>query len=158
MRFRYLLLIFAVVFAATLAVIVGESLSSEAMSVMVGVVAGVGASIPTSLLIMWFAMRTSELRASTVMPAPMMYSAEPPEPRIVVVTQPAPRPPALAPAYASYDGYAPQEYAAQPEVLPAPARPAPVQRRFIVVDGYAPSANDGFMMGEPQFEEVAWQR
>jgi hypothetical protein len=156
MRFRYLLLIFVVVFAATLAVIVGETLSSEAMSVMVGVVAGVGASIPTSLLIMWFAVRTAEMRSATAMPSPELYPMEPPEPRIVVVTQAAPRPqaPALPPGYAGYEGQAPYGYEQQPEVLPA--RPAP--RRFIVVDGYTGGGPEGFLMGEPQYEEVAWQR
>jgi hypothetical protein len=157
MRFRYLLLIFVVVFAGTLAVIVGEALSSEAMSVMVGVVAGVGASIPTSLLIMWFAMRTAELRA---VPAPReIYPMERPEPRIVVVTQPAPRPQVPPPAQANYayEGYAPRPYDQRAEVLPA--LPAPVQRRFVVVDGYHASQTGGFLMGEPQYEEeTTWER
>ena len=69
MRFRYLLLIFVVVFAATLAVIVGEQLSSESLAVMVCVVAGVGASLPTSLLVLWFAVRTAKLRAVAEAPA-----------------------------------------------------------------------------------------
>ena len=147
MRFRYLLLVFVVVFAATLAVIVGETLSSEAMSVMVGVVAGVGASIPTSLLVLWFSLRTAELRAVAQAPGPLSYPMEPPEPRIVVVTPPA------------YAGVAPgQAYGYEPAPSAPPALPAPVQRRFTVVGGYAPTASDGFVMGEPQYQEVAWQR
>ncbi len=158
MRFRYLLLIFVVVFAATLAVIVGESLSSEAMSVMVGVVAGVGASIPTSLLVLWFALRTAELRAVPEH-GPMLYPMEPPEPRIVVITQPQARPYAQ-PEYERQD-YAPQPYAPEPEGLPA--LPAPAQRRFTVVGGanYAranEAASDGWVLAEPQYQEVAWQR
>ncbi len=154
MRFRYLLLVFVVVFAGTLAVIVGETLSAEAMSVMVGVVAGVGASIPTSLLVMWFAARTAELRA--VPQAPMGYPMEPPEPRIVVVTQREPRPTMAEQRYAqpAYDGYAADGYAPAPEVLPA-LPPAPRQRRFTVVGG-----GEGFVLAETLGERqaVAWQR
>jgi hypothetical protein len=150
MRFRYLLLIFVVVFGATLAVIVGEQLSTEAMSVMVGVVAGVGASIPTSLLVMWFAMRTVELRAVPEAPRHRVYPMEPPEPRIVVVT--APRGPMARDRYApAYEQPGPYGYEPEPEVLPA--LPAPVQRRFTVVGG-----SEGFMLAEPQYQEALWQR
>lgn len=157
MRFRYLLVIFAVVFGATLAVIVGETMSSEAMSVMVGVVVGVGASIPTSLLIMWFALRAAELRTAAA--GPMTYPMEPPEPHIVVVAPPLQR---AAPAPAGYEAYAPNGAAyhdEQPQgYAQAPALPAPVpQRRFTVVDGYQ-AAPEGWLTGEPLYEEVAWQR
>jgi hypothetical protein len=152
MRFRYLLLIFVVVFGATLAVIVGETLSAEAMAVMVGVVAGVAASIPASLLILWVALRTAELRAAPVVPSPMMYAAAPAEPRIVVVTQPAPRPAASQ----GYEGSPAYPFEQPAELLPAPARPA--RRRFVVVDGRQAVQPDGFVMGEPQYEEVAWER
>ena len=163
MRFRYLLLIFVVVFAATLAVIVGETLSSEAMSVMVGVVAGVGASIPTSLLVLWFAVRTAELRA--VPEAPMSYPMEAPEPRIVVVTQPRPQVEARAAQWAAqpaYDEYAP--YGDEPQAPPqrVPALPAPRPRRFTIVGGAEAGANgtlsDGFVLAEPQYQAAAWQR
>ena len=156
MRFRYLLLIFVVVFAATLAVIVGESLSSEAMSVMVGVVAGVGASIPASLLIMWFALRTAELRAAPA--GPLTYPMEPPEPRIVVV---APRVQAAPPAPAGYEAYAPYGYEQPQDPRGVPALPAPprAQRRFTVVDGtLRTGASEGWLTGEPLYEEVPWQR
>jgi hypothetical protein len=159
MRFRYLLVIFAVVFGATLAVIVGETLSSEAMSVMVGVVAGVGASIPTSLLIMWFALRAAELRTAAA--GPVTYPMEPPEPRIVVVAPPMQRaaPPPAPPGYAAYaPNGAAYGYEQAPGYGQAPALPAPVpQRRFTVVDGYQ-AAPDGWVTGEPLYEEVAWQR
>ena len=154
MRFRYLLLIFVVVFAATLAVIVGEQLSSEAMSVMVGVVAGVGASIPTSLLIMWLAVRTAELRAVPAAPGPSLYPLEAPEPRIVVVTQRAEPEAAYAQSAAPYAGDAPYGGAGEPQArrLPAPARP----RQFTVIGGAADA--DGLILSEPQYQEVAWQR
>ena len=149
MRLRYLLLICVVVFAATLAVIVGETLSSEAMSMMVGVVAGVGASIPASLLILWFAVRTAELRAVAASPAQVIYPREAPEPHIVVVTVPTAQPQA-------YAGYAPPGYE-QPAAV-RPALPAPAQRRFTVVGGGEAALVDGFVLGEPQYQEVAWQR
>lgn len=41
----------ALAFAVTLAVVVGNRLSDEALSVLVGAVCGVGAAIPTSLII-----------------------------------------------------------------------------------------------------------
>ena len=65
----------------------------------------------------------------------------------MVVTQAAARPavPALPPGYAGDAGQAPYGYEPQPEVLPAPPRPAP--RRFIVVDGYTADGPEGFMMG-----------
>lgn len=158
MRFRYLLLIFVVVFAATLAVIVGEQLTSEAMSVMVGVVAGVGASIPTSLLIIWLAVRTAELRAVPAAPAPNHYPLEAPEPRIVVVTQRAePEARAADPyAVAAYAGDAPFGGAGETQArrLPAPTRP----RQFTVIGGAADAEADGLILSEPQYQEVAWQR
>jgi hypothetical protein len=67
-----------IAFAMTLAVVIGQRLSSEAMAVMVGVVAGVAASIPTSLLVSWFALRMMRLNER---PAP------PAEPRIIVIQQ-----------------------------------------------------------------------
>jgi hypothetical protein len=45
-------IVLSVVFAATLAIVVGKEMSSDAMAVVVGVVCGVAAGIPTSLLLM----------------------------------------------------------------------------------------------------------
>jgi hypothetical protein len=47
----------ALAFAVTLAVIVGNRLSDEALAVLAGAVCGVGAAIPTSLLILAIARR-----------------------------------------------------------------------------------------------------
>lgn len=58
MRYKTLVLVVFAVFAVSLAVVVGKRLSSEAMAVIVGVVAGVAASIPTSLVVVWVALRT----------------------------------------------------------------------------------------------------
>jgi len=50
---RRLILILGLVFVVTLAVVVGNRMSADAMAVVVGVTCGVLASIPTSLLVMW---------------------------------------------------------------------------------------------------------
>ena len=49
-----------IVFAVTLAVIIGQRMSTEAMAVVVGVACGVVASIPTSLLILAVSNRRGE--------------------------------------------------------------------------------------------------
>jgi hypothetical protein len=42
-----------IVFVVTLAVVVGQRMSSDAMAVVVGIICGVAASVPTSLLIVF---------------------------------------------------------------------------------------------------------
>ena len=110
-------------FAVTLAIVVGQRLSSEAMAVMVGVVAGVAASIPTSLIVVWAASRTLSPR---VVEAPSAVSeprrAEPT--RMIVVQQPAP-------LTAPQGYYAPQPAPAYGAVWPAVVQP----RRYTVVGG-----------------------
>ena len=49
---KKLVAVILVAFAVTLAVVVGNRMSTDAMAVVIGIVCGVGASIPTSLLIM----------------------------------------------------------------------------------------------------------
>ncbi len=80
MKARFVWLCLGLAFAVTLAVVIGQRLSAEAMSVMVGVVAGVAASIPTSLIVVWFATRTLTMSR----PAPPL-APQPTEPRIIVV-------------------------------------------------------------------------
>ena len=55
-------IVLSVVFAATLAVVVGKEMCSDAMAVVIGVVCGVAASIPTSLLLMLALTRRDQLR------------------------------------------------------------------------------------------------
>ncbi len=50
-RLKLMTGIAALAFAVTLAIVVGNRLSDEAISVLVGAVCGVGAAIPTSLII-----------------------------------------------------------------------------------------------------------
>jgi len=140
MKTRYIWLTLALAFSVTLAVVVGQRLSSEAMAVIVGVVAGVAASIPTSLVVVWFATRTLNHRDFEARPPTPNVSAQasrnaagwaetpgaypPAMPRMIVVQQPA----AASPA-----GYmAPQYPLAGPQQL-WPAGPQP--RRYTVVGG-----------------------
>jgi hypothetical protein len=90
MKYKTILFVALLAFAVSLAVVVGQRLSAEAMAVIVGVVAGVAASIPTSLIVVWAALRgRGEARPVEV------RRPEAPEPRIVVVPAPS-----AAPAYA----------------------------------------------------------
>lgn len=137
MKARYLLSAFGLAFAVTLAVVVGQRLSSEAMAVMVGVIAGVAASIPTSLIVVWFATRTTVPRTAPEAPR----AAQSAEPRIIVMQQPAQPMPTPA-AYQNFAGY--------PPAATYPALPA---RRFTVIGGAEVSLDEP----EPP-QEVLWQR
>jgi hypothetical protein len=121
MSFKMTLLLAMLAFGVTLAIVIGERMSSEAMAVLMGVVAGVAASIPTSLIVVWIAAKVM-LKPND--PTPV----EPP--RVVVMQQPPQQP---APAY----GYpAPQQY---PGWGGGPAYPAvaapPMPRKFTVIGG-----------------------
>jgi hypothetical protein len=119
-----------------LSVLVIQRLSAEAMAVFVGVVAGILASIPTSLIVVWLALRTATARTETL--SRSMAEARSPEPRIVVVS------PSVMPAS---PGYGP----ATPMALPAYAQPVP--RRFTVIGGA-----EG-MPGEfPENQETVWRQ
>ena len=97
-------------FVVTLAVVIGQRLSDQAMAVLAGAVCGVGASIPTSLLIVWVARRRQEQQPTQ--PTPGIY------PPVVVVQPPAqPGAPNLR-----HPGY-------------LPPQPSPVPREFTVVGG-----------------------
>ena len=74
----------ATAFAVTLAVIIGNRLSDEALAVLAGAVCGVGAAIPTSLLVVAVTRRRDEARMPT-MPAPQYQGSYPP---VVVVAPP----------------------------------------------------------------------
>jgi hypothetical protein len=56
--------ILAVLFAVSLAVVIGFRMSADAMAVVVGIVCGVLASIPTSVLLVWV-MRQREKQIET---------------------------------------------------------------------------------------------
>jgi len=74
----------AVTFAVTLALVIGNRLSDEALAVLAGAVCGVGAAIPTSLIIVWVSRRHEERVRSYAQP-PMQQGVYPP---VVVVAPP----------------------------------------------------------------------
>lgn len=59
-RFRTFLGLIAFAFAITLALVVGNRLTGEALAVLAGAVCGVGAAIPTSLIIVAISRRQRE--------------------------------------------------------------------------------------------------
>ncbi len=97
-------------FAVTMAVLLGQRLSDQALAVLAGTVCGVGASIPTSLLIIWVTRRREERATHQQYPA----GSYPP---VVIVQQPA-LPGVPQPRPAEFNPYAP-----------------PPQREFSVVGG-----------------------
>ena len=64
-------------FVVTLAVMVGKRMSSDAMAVVVGIVCGIGASIPTSLLMIYLVGRRPDRAEET--------GAQPPVPSVMIV-------------------------------------------------------------------------
>jgi len=128
-----------VVFAVTLAVVVGQRLSAQAMAIVIGILAGVAASIPTSLVVVWVTSRLA-------LPREVYDAPRRPEPRErpIVVMQAPPAPPNYgaapgyaapnaaggqyaAPGYAAPPGFSSGGFGGQPQVLPP--------RRFTVVGG-----------------------
>ncbi len=134
MTLRVSFLLGMVAFAITLAIVVGQRLSSEAMAVLLGVVAGVAASIPTSLIVVWIATRSLLSKSDSALRADPARA----EPRIVVMQQPAPAPAPTPAAYvypaapsAAYPGWN-----GAPAYAAAPLPNAPMSgRKFTVIGG-----------------------
>jgi hypothetical protein len=99
-----------ITFAVTLALIVGNRLSDEALAVLAGAVCGVGAAIPTSLLV----VMVSRWRDERAQPSTqsMQHGVYPP---VVVVAPPTGQ-------------QAPRDWGMSP-----PPLTAPTQRQFTVV-------------------------
>jgi hypothetical protein len=102
----------ATAFAVTLAVLIGNRLSDEALAVLAGAVCGVGAAIPTSLLVVAVSRWRDGPRA-----APMASVPQGPYPPVVVVAPPGG-----------------QRGSNAWNTLP-PSFSTPVQRHFTVVGG-----------------------
>ncbi len=107
MSWRHILYLCLLSFVITLALIIGWRLSDQAMAVIVGVVAGVAASIPTSLIVVWLALRARGSfppQAAWPSPADPGMSSPPAQPQVILV-QPAPPPSqrslTVLPAYAA---------------------------------------------------------
>jgi hypothetical protein len=79
-RIQLVVALFAVAFGVTLAYIIGDRLSQEALAVLAGAACGVGAAIPTSLLI----VAATKRHQATQPPS----GQQPPYPPVVVVTPP----------------------------------------------------------------------
>ncbi|MBN1956235.1 MAG: hypothetical protein JW900_14480 [Anaerolineae bacterium] len=88
--------VIVVAFVVTGTAVIAQRLSDEAIAVVAGAACGVGASIPTSLLIVWVAQRRQE-RAAPQQQAQGTY------PPVVVVQQPPP-PNSYPPRQADYLG------------------------------------------------------
>lgn len=137
MKTRFLWLVLGLAFFITLAVIVGQRLSAEAMAVIVGVVAGVAASIPTSLIVVWIAMRSVGVRSEPL--AHPMAEAPRSDPRIVVVSPPMSGPMMGQTSYA-------------PSTMPMAFAPYPAApRRFTVIGG-----SEAAFDGAAPTQEVVW--
>jgi hypothetical protein len=62
LRFKQVAVAMGLIFALTLAVVVGKQMSAEAMAVVVGVVCGVAAAVPTSVLLLVVLTRSERRR------------------------------------------------------------------------------------------------
>lgn len=119
MKTQRVLFFVLIAFAITLAIVVGWRMSAEAMAVVIGVIAGVAASIPTSIIIIWFTLRG---KPSAPLP-PARREPENADPRIIVVNATPPNTPRYPPTLTSTS-------TAYPNV--EPQRP---QRRFTIIGG-----------------------
>jgi len=113
----------AVVFAVTLAIVVGTRLSDEALAVLAGAVCGVGAAIPTSLLI----VATSRRREAG--------------PRAPTSTPPGVYPPVVVVAPPGGQQWSGDYWRSFPAALNGPPT-APIQREFTVVGETKPEARE----------------
>ncbi|MCP4538040.1 MAG: hypothetical protein GY832_12930 [Chloroflexi bacterium] len=104
----------ATAFAVTLALVIGNRLSDEAMAVLAGAVCGVGAAIPTSLLVIAVSRRYNEPRVHLPAQQSMQHGMYPP----VVVVAPS----------------GGQQWPGDLSTL-SPSMNAPMQRQFTVVGG-----------------------
>ncbi len=90
------IVIIGMCFAVTLAIIVGNRLSNDAMAVAVGALCGISASIPVSVALVIAASRNwgrddrQEERADRpARPAPDVYPYRQPQPPVIVISPPA---------------------------------------------------------------------
>lgn len=104
-------------FAVTLALVIGNRLSDEALAVLAGAVCGVGAAIPTSLIVVAVSRRHTEARTQPA--GPGLYQGH--YPPVVVVAPPGPQSQGTTPWHG----------------LPSSFN-TPTQRTFTVVGGTLP--------------------
>jgi len=104
-------------FAVTLAVVIGNRMSAEAMAVVVGVVCGVAAGIPMAVLIMLVLTRGRQREEDDAWAREAPYGRQGAYPPVVVIQGGTSAPNSLLPPY-----YTPQ-----------PAMHDPVQRQFCII-------------------------
>ena len=96
---RRALIVVSLAFTATLAVVVGNRMSTESMAVVVGVVCGVTAGIPMSMLLLLILnRRTQAVEEQQYGPMGRRQGAYPP---VVVIQGGTPAPNSLMPPYYS---------------------------------------------------------
>lgn len=117
-------------FAVTLALVVGNRLSDEALAVLAGAVCGVGAAIPTSVLIIAVSRRHDRERVPRVQ-QPTAQGGYPP---VVVVTPPG--------GQGRSGGWDPLPPAVSSSLQ------APMERHFTVVGGASAEERDWDPWGE----------
>lgn len=101
-RLKHIVLLMAVAFAVTLAVMVGKRMSSEAMAVVIGVVCGVLAAVPTTVLLMLVLARSDRLGPDGGRDRQERRSQSGAYPPVVVIQGGTPQGPGLPPGTAAY--------------------------------------------------------
>jgi len=71
-------------FGVTLALVIGQRMTTDAMAVVLGVAVGVAASVPTSILLVALVRRAQREAGARLPPAPAAGYA-PPQPNIIVL-------------------------------------------------------------------------
>jgi len=73
-------------FGVTLALVIGQRMTTDAMAVVLGVAVGVAASVPTSILLVALVRRAQREAGGRLPPAPAAgYAPPPPQPNIIVL-------------------------------------------------------------------------
>ena len=148
MKTRAIVTVAVLTFCIALAVVIGQRLSAEAMAVLLGVIAGVGASIPTSLIVVWLALRTTQSTTRTAdmsPPTPPSNRSEP-GPEHFIVVQPPPQQSA---------GYAAIATTSQRSTPRAPYLQNQISPRQFTVIGGATELEE---LPQEMLEDLAWSR
>jgi hypothetical protein len=73
-------------FGVTLALVIGQRMTTDAMAVVLGVAVGVAASVPTSILLVALVRRSQREAGGRLAPAQAAYALPPqPQPNIIVL-------------------------------------------------------------------------
>ena len=148
MKTRVIVTVAVLTFSITLALVIGQRLSGEAMAVLLGVIAGVGASIPISLIVVWLALRTTQpttRTAETSPPTPPTNRSGTGPDRFVVVQPPPQQSTGYTAIAATSQRSAPQSPYLQNQFAP---------RQFTVIGGATEIEESSQVM----LEDLAWSR